>query len=420
MWAEFAVSADAIPGEDYCDRPVRSIVFSGNHVTKPQVLLREIKQSIDTECSIDQIVDSIQAIMDLSLFKTVYADLALVDDELQLQFTVKEKVYFLVIPRISRTSDAELRGGVQMRFDNFLGRMHEMRITSERRKEDDGEGPGGFVHRVAYNIPRFFGSDYGFSFEVGSDRRQLNLSVDGTELGAAQSETQSLGFSFSRWVNQSRGVQGLRYFFGARLAQRDLDVLSGEAGPFVGGQDLSFILGFENKQVRQDAFRRRGTVIGTQLTLANNKVNSDFEYSRVDVYGKVYIPLPNGIRNLNVQALLGISDGAAFGESSYSIGGGEKFRGMQSGQASGELLAVVNIEYLHAWFSYPQWRWVAFTDIGNVAKRSKGDILKLRARGGLGLRWKLESLSNTDIRLDVAWDPSRERVQTYVSSNLTF
>lgn len=112
------MSADAIDGEEYCDRPVVSIVFAGNRVTKPQVLIRETDQRIDTACSIDQIIDSIQGIMDLGLFKSVVADLSLVDDQLQLRFTVEEKLYFLLVPRISRTSDGELRGGAQIRFDN--------------------------------------------------------------------------------------------------------------------------------------------------------------------------------------------------------------------------------------------------------------------------------------------------------------
>jgi len=112
LWTGAAVSADAIPGESLCDRPVDSIVFSGNSVTRPQVLLREIIQQIDTSCSLDQIVDSIQGIMDLGLFKSVYANLSLTDEGLQLQFTVKEKHYFIIVPRISRTSDA-LRNAVK-------------------------------------------------------------------------------------------------------------------------------------------------------------------------------------------------------------------------------------------------------------------------------------------------------------------
>ncbi len=420
MWAGVAVSADAIPGEEYCDRTIDSIVFSGNKVTRRQVLLREIDQQINTPCSIDQIVDSTQGIMDLGLFKSVYAELALKDDGLQLQFTVKEKLYFLLLPRVSRTSDAEIRGGAQLRFDNFQGRMHEMRITSERRKENDGEGPGGYVHRLGYNVPRFFGSDYGFGFDLGSDRRQINLAVDGTELGQAQSQTQTIRLQFSRWLNQSRGVQGRRYFFGVQFATRKLDMLSGRPGPYRGGDDLSLTVGLEDKQVHQDAFRRRGTVVGASLTAANLSAGSDFEYTRADAYAKAYIPLANGIRNLNVQARLGISDGAAFGENSYGIGGGEKLRGLQPGSRSGDLMALVNVEYLHALFDHPQFRMAVFTDIGDVYKNRSVNLSKMQVRSGVGIRLKLLNFSNTDVRVDVAWDSDRERLQTYVSSNLTF
>jgi len=420
LLAELALSADAIPGEEYCDRPIHSIIFAGNKKTKPQVLLREIKQQVGETCSIDEIVDSIQNIMDLGLFNSVVADMALINDDLQLQFSVKEKLYFLIIPRISRTADAEIRGGVQLRFDNFLGRLHELRITSESRKENDGEGPGGYVHRLNYNIPRFLGSNHGLGFDVGTDRRALNLEREGLLFGTAQSETQTLGMQFSRWVNQSKGVQGLRYFFGFRYRTRQLDIKSGEAGPYVGGDDMALIMGFENKQIRQDLYRRRGTLVGARLTSASESTGSDFTYTRADIYAAGYYALPNGIRNINVQGRLGLSNGAAFGESSYSLGGGQLLRGMKPGTISGELMALVNAEYLHASFNYPQLRWVIFGDVGNVVDSNENLLLNVRARVGLGMRFKLLALSNTDLRLDVAYDPRRERVQAYFSSNLTF
>lgn len=420
FWAGSAVSADAIPGEDFCNRAVDSIVFEGNRVTKPQVLLREMDQQVDQSCSIDQIVDSTQSIMDLGLFSTVLADLSLVDDGLQLRFTVKEKLYFLAIPRFSRTSDAEIRAGGQLRFDNFLGRMHQLRITSESRKEDDGEGPGGFVHSLDYKIPRFFGSYYGLAVELSSDRRKLNLALNGTEFGTGQSETQMLGVLATRWLKQSRGVQGMRYFFGFRYRERSLSVLSGEAGPYGGGTDVTAIVGAENKQIHQELFRRRGSVVGASLSFANDSTGSDFSYTRADIYAAAYLPLARGIRNVNVRGRIGISNGAAFGESSYSIGGGELLRGMKGGTTSGDVMALMNIEYLQAWFDYPQWRWVVFTDVGNVYQQNEVNLLNLRFRGGIGLRWKLLSLSNTDLRVDVAWDAERESAQAYVSSNLTF
>lgn len=414
------MSADAIPGEEYCNRPIDSIVFAGNRVTKALVLLREIDQQSNQLCSIDLIVDSTQSIMDLGLFVFVLADLSLVDEKLQLRFTVKEKLYFLAIPRLSRTSDAELRVGAQVRFDNFLGRMHQMRITSESRKEDDGAGPGGFVHSVDYNIPRFLGGDYGLAFELASDRRKTDLELNGTEYGTAQSETQTFGFIATRWVRQSSGVQGLRYFYGFRFRERSFKVLTGEAGPYRGGTDLLAIVGAESRNIRQDLYRRRGTQIGGSLSFANKRTGSDFSYTRLDLYAAAFLPLPGAIRNLNLRGRIGISDGAAFGESSYSIGGGEVFRGMRGGKVSGDVRAIVNVEYLQAWFNYPRWRWVLFADVGNVYNRDRVNLFNLRARGGVGLRWKLLRLSNTDVRIDAAWDPDRGSPRFYVSSSLTF
>lgn len=420
FWAGGAGAADAIPGEEFCNRPVDNIVFSGNNVTKPQVMLRELNQQQGQPCSIDDIVDSTQGVMDLGLFKSVLADLSLVDDQLQLRFTVVEKLYYLVIPRISRTSDGEIRGGAQLRLDNFLGRLHQVKITSEKRKEDDGDGPGGFVHKLNYNIPRFFGSNHGFGFNVFTDRRQQELSKDRIEFGMAQSETEGISMQFSRWLNSTRGVQGVRYYFGFDLRRRTLSPLSGELGPFQGGRDSVLIVGMETKQIHRDLYRRRGTVYGAQFSFANESTGSDFEYSRADFFATFYLPLSGAIRNLNVQSRIGFSNGSAFGESSYHIGGGEVLRGMQPNRRGGDVLALVNIEYLQGWFTRPAWRWAVFSDIGNVYQRNRINLAKLHARAGVGLRWKFESLSNTDLRLDVAWDPELDKAKVYFSSNLTF
>ena len=126
-----ALAADAIPGEQWCDRTIDNIRFAGNKVTRAQVIERELVQREGELCSLDDIIDGIQNIMDLGLFKSIRAELDLVDELLTLRYIVGEKIYFLPLPRFSRTSDGELRMGAQLRWDNFMGRLHQLKLTSE-------------------------------------------------------------------------------------------------------------------------------------------------------------------------------------------------------------------------------------------------------------------------------------------------
>lgn len=413
-------AADPIPGEQWCDRPVDLISFSGNRVTRSQVMQRELVQQLNDQCSLDDVIDGIQNIMDLGLFRSVRAELRQNDDQLELVYVVKEKIFFLPIPRLSRTSDGELRVGAQLRWDNFLGRLHQLKITSEKRQEDDGKGRSGYVHKLNYSVPRFFGSPYGFGFNIAGERRNTQLAQDGVVFGEALRQSERFELRLARWANQSTGVSGLSYFIGLGFEQRNYDIKSGETGPFSEGEDLVLVAGAEIQRVHQETYRRTGHHYSAVFRMADKFLGSDFRYSRVDLRMLWYLPLARPQTNLNVQLRLGWSNLAPFGHRTYLIGGGELIRGMESGHRTGNILTLLNLEYLSGFFTYPAWRWVAFADIGNVYQNNEVDLFKQSIRAGLGLRWKLQALTNTDIRMDVAWDPDQQKLTPYISTSVTY
>ncbi len=423
------LAADAIPGEQYCDRPVKKIVFHGND-TKRHVLLREVIQKQGEACSLDHVVDSVQSVLNLGLFRSVVAELKLGEDgfsedgiaegELELHITVREKFALLVIPRFSRTSDAELRAGVQVRWDNVAGRLHQMKLTSETRRADDGEGNEGFIHRLSYNVPRFLGSDMGMGMSFAVRRQQTDFRQDGFTYGTGYDESRVMDVILSRWASNTAGVTGLRYYGGFQVAESELTLSDGEAGPFVGGDDINFVFGWENSLKQVNRFRRQGQVYGASLRFANNKTQSDFSYVRLDGFWRYYLALPGDSRNLNIQLRLGLSDGAPFGRRAFSVGGGEILRGLPPGSSTGDILTLANVEYLSAFAGREYWRWVLFADIGNVYLRDRVKLHRQKLRVGLGFRRKIESLSNTDLRLDFAWDTEAKRFRSFFSTHLTF
>lgn len=415
-----AFGADAIPGEELCDQRISGITFRGNRVTRDSVMERELVQAIGMRCSLDSIIDGIQNIMDLGLFKSVRAELLQTRNGLQLRYVVKEKFFFLAIPRFSRTSDGELRLGMQLRWDNFTGRLHQVKLTSEKRQEDEGRGRSGFVHSLDYNVPRFADSRFGLAVSAGARRRQTELSQDDVIYGEAVSESRQLAVQLAHWVNRSRGIRGLRYFGGFHLENREYDLRDGEIGPFLEGMDVGVVAGFETSDIHLDDYRRTGMAYGASIGISSRSLGSEFDYHRADLWGAWYRALPGGLRNLNIKARLGLSDGAAFGTRGYSIGGGEVLRGVAASRDTGDLLTLVNVEYLEAFFVAPTWRWVAFMDIGNVFHKGDTNWLNQNLRAGLGLRWKIEALTNTDLRVDVAWDPDENELTPYIATSLTF
>ncbi len=414
-----SLAADAIPGEQYCDRPVSKILFHGND-TKRHVLLRELFQKEGAACSLDHVVDSVQAILNLGLFRSAVAHFELDDESLELHITVREKFALLVIPRFSRTSDAELRAGIQVRWDNVAGRLHQMKLTTETRRADDGDGNEGFLHRLSYNVPRFFGSDFGMGVSFSVRRQQTDFRQDELTYGTGYDRSRVLDVILSRWASNTDGVAGLRYFGGFQLASSELSLSEGDTGPFVGGDDINVVIGWENTQKQVDRFRRQGQVYGASLRFANSEIHSDFSYTRLDAFWRQYRALPGDNKNLNLQFRLGLSDGAPFGRRAFSVGGGEILRGLPPASSTGDILTLANIEYLSAFEARKYWRWVLFADIGNVYRRDRVKLHRQKVRVGFGFRRKIESLSNTDLRLDFAWDTEAKRFRSFFSTHLTF
>ena len=75
---------------------------------------------------------------------------------------------------------------------------------------------------------------------------------------------------------------------------------------------------------------------------------------------------------------------------------------------------------LTAFTNHPTLRWMLFTDIGNVFRKDAINLSHQKFRGGVGLRWKLLKFSNTDLRMDAAWDSQASRPRFYISTSLTF
>ncbi len=416
-----AQAADAVPGEEYCNGPVTRIGFRGNRKTRAGVLQRQVSQLPGAPCSLDDIVDSVQSIMDLRLFKRTAAVIERQGSDLVVIFEVVEKIYFVPLPRLSRTSDGELRLGLQLRWDNFAGLAHKVRVTSEKRQEEDGRGRDGHRHSIDYSVPRFFGSDYGMSFGLQHLSKQSELEMDDTVFGEAVRIDNSARIQMSRWTNTRGVTEGLRYKYGLSVQYREYDDLQGDLGPFEEGRDLFANVGFEYRGVRDDLLRLRGRVFGLDFRWSTEALGSDYEYNRTDFYFRRYKAIDRtGLQNFNYQLRFGYSNGGPFGERHYQLGGGNNLRGLEARSKSGDVMALLNAELLTAFENYQVLRWVLFADVGNVYRHNNIQPLKQKLGFGAGLRWKLLAVSNTDLRLDAAWDMENDDLRYYVTTNLTF
>ena len=411
----------SIKGQELCSGRLNRVEFVGNHKTRASVIQREITTKVNAPCSLDDIVSSRQGIQDMRLFRSVNPVLWRHAGELVLTWQLVEKIYFLPIPRLSRTSDGELRSGAQLRWDNVVGRQHQMKVTGEERRGNDGRGREGRLLKFSYAVPRFMSSDFGMDVSWEYREQEAALQRDRTSYGESLLRTERLGVSFTRWLNLRGVARGLSYTVGVQWQQRRHDLLYGRLGPFEEGQDTVIGFGVRNRQESVDEYRLRGYRYGADVQLASTATGSDYSYESINMHFVRYLPV-HGTRlhNLNTRLQLGFSTGGPFGERLYSLGGGNLHRGLRPGSVDGDILTLFNAEYLMAMSQYPTLRWALFADIGNTFTRDNFNLFRQKIGTGFGLRWKVLALSDTDLRADVAFGEELDGPRVYFASNVTF
>ncbi len=406
----------------HCSGVVNAVVFEGNKVTRDSTLRQFISLQQGEACSPEKLSASRQGIMNSGLFRTVNARFD--DTEGVAVFTVRERHYSLPIPRFDRTSDGELRVGGQLRMDNVFGLNHRFKITARREAADDGRGNAGNRITTSYQIPRLLNSDFGFQVALSAVDKTESLITDGMETGLVQKRQGFVGFDLTRFFSRSSSLAGWRTRLGLGLLARDYDLRAGEIGSLVSGEVVQLRFAAEYRDVQEGEFRRVGRQFGIALSGSHDELLSDYSFARLDAYYQAYIPLPGeNYQNINLRVKIGAADRGPFGEQSYSLGGSDTTRGFSAGTQVGQKMLLLNAEYLRAFETLPTLRWSVFMDMGVIKGDESFKLGDVKTGLGAGIRWKIRSFVNTDLRLDVAWglgEKGDSGAQYYFGTNVVF
>ncbi len=416
-----AAERKPVDGEELCIGNIDRIYFSGNDSTKESVFRQELVFKEGDVCSLKAIETSRQNIMDLGLYSSVKASLTQYTGRLVLRLRVKEKHYILPIPRLSRTSDGEIRLGGQLRLDNFLGINHRLKITSERHAEDDGAGRKGFEHSFEYQVPKFQGTRYGMSVKMSRMDKQFELKRDGLVHGESNRIGDSIQGTLVRRRSKDAGSRGWQSKYRVRYERRGHDLIEGNMGPFEEGRNLELTVGVERNGVHLEKYRRRGHVYGASVSVGLGALGADYTYQSFDAFYRGYRPLDRKqLTNVNYNVELGYTNGTPFGERAFSIGGGSSVRGLSAKAIDGDVKFLMNLEYLQAVPRIPSMRWAGFWDIANIYPRGDFKPVYTQNGVGVGLLWKVVSFVKVDLRFDYAVSLAEKKGFVYFGTNLNF
>jgi outer membrane protein assembly factor BamA len=400
---------------------VSAIEFRDNEKTRPETMLRELTFSAGEMVSDEQIESGRQAIMNLGLFKRVSADLEARDDGLVLIYSLNEKRYLLVLPRLSRSGDGDWSWGARFRWDNVGGLNRRLDLGIRRKDLKNSDVQQEDQVSLEYLMPRIWGSPYDFGFELRSEDIQIE-EERGDLSGEYNQRLDSLRLDLSRWLRETGPSQGWRLSGQLRYEDYENDFLSGDSGLYFDTRVVALSFGIEFNDMTELLYSRTGQHFGYNLEIASDATGSESSFVRHSAFYRGYRHVTSREHtNLNYQVRYGTSSGTIFGNPSYSLGGNSTMRGYERESLEGESYFITNIEFVTPMFGHNTFRGAVFADIGGAFEDSASfDTSALEVGLGVGIRYKLRSFVRTDLRLDIGHALENGETKVYGSTETSF
>lgn len=402
------VSPDAI------GQAVDQIRISGNDKTQQKFIDQWIGIRPGQVLSLPSLNRALQELRDTGLFRQIsFQTERLENGELILHLLLEERKFWLLLPRINRNADGDVKAGFRLRMYNLQGADRTLDLLLQQEEESNGDDSEQL--RFRYSLPLF---DKPYDLQWQLDRIVENTEID----GFSNIETiDAVSMAVSRdWHLDSFDIP-LTFFSTIAIEQRELDrpypdtIEAPDAGNF-----NRLRLGLIYDDVHTERYRRYGRYYSIALERGFDWLGSDYESNIAEIRGIGFEPL-NRYDNINYRFVLSVSNESPFDYPAYDIGGGSTIRGLENLEDRGNARFFANLEYVFGYQKHPAVRHSLFVDLGNVyPDLNELDLTDLRYTLGTGIRWKIESFVKTDLFLDYGYDIENQSGKLYGGTSLTF
>ena len=393
---------------------IAAIEISGNDRTQQRFILKWSGIEIGQTLSQQLLEDAQQRLFDKGLFRSIEFESSLIDGEsLLLHIRISEKRYSLLIPRLSRNGDGDVKKGLRLRMHNLQGANQTLEVLLQEERESNGDESEEL--RLGYRWPL-----YQRPYEL---QWQLSVETEHTEVESFTNivDTEFFHFKVTRdWYWQGLDLPlslSTAYIFEQKVLDRPYPVALDE---IESGQYNRIQIGVAYEDVHQRRARRIGRYYALSWQRGFKWLGSDFESSEVELDMRGYRPL-NALDNINYRLVLSLTDGGPFNGIAFDLGGSSSLRGLEDIDARGDVRFFSNVEYVIGYQQYPSFRSSLFIDIGNVYEDLKStDLSNLRYTIGAGVRWNIESFVETDLFLDYGYNVEESFGKIYGGTSLNF
>ncbi len=402
---------------------IDEIRFTGNEKTKPAVMLQEMHLKVGDVVDLIQIEYDRQAIMDLGLFKLVYADVIEVEGRQVLEITVSEKYYLFPLPKLDRSADGDISYGVRLKVDNLAGLNQSLRLTYKKVDGCCSALGKSDQFDVSYSYPRIAGSVFGLRAAALYSDAPVEDKLSGGVTSTYENNYKAFSFGINRWLRRDGPSVGWSVHAGSFWRSAKYNYVSGLTGLYRDGEAIGLEVGVNYSRVHDYLYSREGTEYGYAIQVGSRVLGSDDSFTRSHLYYRRYYYINNERHhNLNAQLLMGFSGGVLpLGGDFFAIGGSRSIRGYEKGLLKGESFFTLNLEYLRPIRGNYEARSVLFADIGNAYPDNRTlDISNVESSIGFGLRYKVKAFVKVDLRFDTAYALGNKDLAFYFSTKGVF
>jgi outer membrane protein assembly factor BamA len=402
------VSADVI-GE-----PIAQFRFSGNVKTRESYLLIESQLAVGQIITIERLNYAMQQLRDTDLFKEVdFQTERLENGEITLHIIVEERFYWLLLPRLSRNSDGDIKTGGRLTINNLQGANHSLDILAQQEQETDGDDSKEL--RIRYKLPkykRYYNLAWQLKHKVTNTTDEDFENVVTTDFFSFTVGRDSYFEDFSTPLTVATSIA---------VENRDLDqpfpdeIETREAGMF---NRLGLSLLYDD--VHRERYRRFGNFYGAGIFQGFEWLGSDYDSTIVEFEVNSFNRL-NFYDNFNYRVVLEFANNSPFNSPMYSIGGASTVRGLESVDDRGNARFFANFDAVFAYRKHPGIAHTLFVDVGNVYDDLDSiDLTDIHYTIGTGFRWKIEYFVKTELFLDYGYDIENGEGKLYGGTSLNF
>jgi outer membrane protein assembly factor BamA len=393
--------------------PLAQIEVEGNDKTQTRWVLKWAEISVGDVIDHSKLNHARQNILDTGLFKQVTLRTELRQSRPVLIIKLEEKYYTLLLPRISRNSNGDVKLGINLKLYNINGANQTLNLLAEKSELNNGDD--GRRYRIGYDFPQY---DRPYRYHIGFSDSVTNT----LKSGFRNVESQNFAsFSMTRdWhvvsLSSPLSLTASIFYENIQLQSPYPDALKElDAGKF-----SRLGLKIEHDATHTEQYRRFGYFHSLEIQQGLRPLGSDYSSRIIKAESRFYVTL-NQRDNFNTRLLFGLSTNSPFNVPFYELGGSDTLRGLEQESIRGDALLLGNFEYVKGIESYPSFRWSSFIDIGNVyPDLDEIDLADLQTSIGFGGRWKALSFVRTDLFIDYAYNIDTDNSKIYGGTSLTF